>query len=178
VFQHPPWVYVFVDGRTDDSPGFIRIREGDGRPGASVLALRGSAIAVVNVYRRAIGRSVWELPRGFSDEGESSSQTAQRELREETGLDVDADSLAWLGRVAPNSGLLESEVDLYLARVGDDELVNALDQDEVRMAEWMPVRTVLDKVRAGEIVDSFTLAALTHALLRGVIVDGPDQSDE
>ncbi len=39
----------------------------------------------------------WALPGGHRDEGESSRQAAVRELAEETGLDLEADALRFVG---------------------------------------------------------------------------------
>lgn len=178
VFEHPPWVYVFVDDKTEDSPGYVRIREGDGNPGAAVLALREDAIALIEVYRRTLGRLVWEIPRGFAESGEASSQTARRELLEETGLEVDATALILLGRVAPNSGILEGEVDLYLAQISSGTPVDPLNRHEVAQVRWVSAAQTLDMVRDGQIVDGFTLSALAYALLRRVIVDEPSQPHE
>src|SRR5512139_1313623 len=102
VFAHPPWVSVYVDGATSTHPGHVRIREGDGTPGAVVLGLRGATILMVEVFRRPLGRTLLELPRGFGDPNETPVDTAVRELREETGVLVGADRLVPLGQVAPN----------------------------------------------------------------------------
>ncbi len=55
-------------------------------PGTSMLVYdeRGYVLAV-----RKVGRTHWRFPAGFSDIGESSSATAVREMKEETGLDVE-----------------------------------------------------------------------------------------
>jgi ADP-ribose pyrophosphatase len=179
VFAHPPWVFVFIDDVTENSPGYIRIREGDGRPGAVVLALRDDHIALVNVYRRPLRRSMWELPRGFAEPGESPVQAARRELLEETGLAVDEGHLEALGVVAPNSGILESEVALYVARVPlEVGSPRPLDHAEVHQAEWVPTQTVADMVSDGRIVDGFTIAALARALLKGLIAVGKTSPSE
>jgi 8-oxo-dGTP pyrophosphatase MutT (NUDIX family) len=44
------------------------------------------------------GQDHWDLPKGGAHEGESPLQAALRETREETGLDLTADTLRDLGR--------------------------------------------------------------------------------
>ncbi|MBC7938443.1 MAG: NUDIX hydrolase, partial [Chitinophagaceae bacterium] len=46
------------------------------------------------------GQGHWDLPKGGPDHGESPLQTALRETREETGLQLEADRLLDLGRLA------------------------------------------------------------------------------
>jgi len=56
-------------------------------PGAGVVLLRGREVCLV---RRKFEprRGAWSLPTGFMEWAESAEQTAVREAREETGLDV------------------------------------------------------------------------------------------
>jgi 8-oxo-dGTP diphosphatase len=71
--------------------------------GASAVIVdeRGRVLLVKHTY----GRLNWELPGGHTDPGESAAETAQREVREETGLRV---------RVKRLSGIYyEPEVDMH-----------------------------------------------------------------
>lgn len=54
--------------------------------------------------RRAIepGRGDWAVPGGHMEAGESPSETAVRELREEVGLDTDPDALRLVGTHSPS----------------------------------------------------------------------------
>jgi 8-oxo-dGDP phosphatase len=57
-------------------------------PGAvAILALDDAQrVLMIRQYRHPVGRELWEIPAGLRDtDGESPLQTAQRELREETG---------------------------------------------------------------------------------------------
>ncbi len=42
-------------------------------------------VCLLRIYRYAVGRSLWEVPAGTIDPGESPDATAPRELTEETG---------------------------------------------------------------------------------------------
>lgn len=59
-------------------------------PGTSMVVYddRGYVLAV-----RKKGRTHWRFPAGFSDIGESSSATAVREMKEETGIDVEVSDI-------------------------------------------------------------------------------------
>jgi len=51
---------------------------------------------VLLVYNRGHGRSHWSLPKGSCEEGEPLVQTMTREVKEETGLDVEMAELAFV----------------------------------------------------------------------------------
>jgi 8-oxo-dGTP diphosphatase len=57
---------------------------------AVILEDQGGVLLVRHTY----GRLNWEVPGGASEPGESVVETALRELREETGLEAVAESLA------------------------------------------------------------------------------------
>lgn len=60
-------------------------------------------------------------------DGETRLQCARRELAEETGYQVAATQLERLGRIRPNSAILASRVDLYLAHMDKD--LEAVERD-------------------------------------------------
>jgi ADP-ribose pyrophosphatase YjhB (NUDIX family) len=61
-------------------------------PTASALVERDGRVMLT---RRGIepGRGLWDMAGGFVEPGEDPLETVRRELREETGLDVDVDDL-------------------------------------------------------------------------------------
>ena len=60
----------------------------------------------------ATGQKHWDIPKGGAEEGESAREAAIREVREETGIELTADSMEDLGRMA-----YTSRKDLHLFRV-------------------------------------------------------------
>jgi 8-oxo-dGTP pyrophosphatase MutT (NUDIX family) len=73
-------------------------------------------LGLLRVYRHAIKRYLWEIPRGFVDPGEPGRNSAKRELEEETGLTCANGDLEPLGVIAPEPGVLAARVQLFVAR--------------------------------------------------------------
>jgi ADP-ribose pyrophosphatase len=74
---------------------------------------REPRVLLVRQYRHAAGRSLWELPAGRIDEGESKLAAAKRELLEETGYRARRWQRALRFWVSP--GFLDETMDIYLA---------------------------------------------------------------
>jgi ADP-ribose pyrophosphatase len=81
-----------------------------------------------------------------------------RELLEETGYRVSSDSIKKLGSVMPNSAILTSVIDVFLAYVIKEQSSPSL--SEVDGLIKVPVDKVSFMVSNGQITDSFTLSAL------------------
>lgn len=87
-----------------------------GTPGIAVLAIMPDGrIALNRNYRHATRSWEFELPRGCVEKNETPEAAAVREVKEETGLNVDKVYL--LGKIAPDTGLTNTVANLYLANV-------------------------------------------------------------
>lgn len=105
----------------------------------------------------------WEFPAGSALAGETSVEAAIRELAEETGLAVAADSLELVGRVTEETALL----DLYMTR--EPHVTDlALDPEEVCDAAWVPLADVRRRCDDGRMARPWVerLAILWDALVR------------
>ena len=71
---------------------------------------------------------LWALPGGTAEQGERAACTAQRETREETGLDV---------AVGDKLITLENGFHLYRCHALHDQLAEALDRVEITGWEWL-----------------------------------------
>lgn len=152
----------FPDGRLG---AYVRVLEPSGEPGVVCLPLLGNGVVLVEHFRHATRTWHVEAPRGFGEAGVSGEDSVRREMREELG--AEATDLVDLGFVHPDSGLLGGRVRLWAARIG---AVGTVDRGE-GIRRWLPLSAgeAEEMVRDNGITDSFTIAALSRARLRGLL---------
>jgi ADP-ribose pyrophosphatase len=92
-------------------------------------------ISLILHYRHATQSWEFELPRGSSEPGETPEQTARRELREETGYEVEGP--LHLGTFPPNSGALSSLVPVFSGRVTIDRGEEEIDEEEAIKGKFL-----------------------------------------
>lgn len=149
-----------------DHPGrFLRIIEADGRPGVAMLACCEGRYALVYQYRYPLSSWEWAIPRGFAH-GDDPRESALAELGEELG--GAPDKLTELGIVSSNSGLLAGRVHLFYGRYSET-IAAPTDTDEVTAVRWVDLSTLLAEIASGDLIDSFTMAAITLAAARGIL---------
>jgi ADP-ribose pyrophosphatase len=135
------------------------IVDGDYKKSAAVLLLVDEKYFLFNkIYRKAIDQTVIEIQRGYGNKGETSKEAAIREGLEETGLSIN--SIEKLGSVHPNSGILKSEIDIFLARASSENSQETDGESESFIKiNKSDIKKYLIK---GELKDSFSLAALSY----------------
>lgn len=152
----------FPDG---SSGTYVRMETGDGSPSSAVLVTSRGRVALVLVYRYPIQAWEWGIPRGMAS-AVRARDTALNELKEELG--GEPETLELLGVIHPDSGLLASRVEVFHA-VWPEPHASAQDTNEVQGLKWVSWAELRRLVTAGEITDSFTIAALTFAWLHGLV---------
>lgn len=114
------------------------VRRAESYGGVVVRTADDGAIEVALIRTRNLkGAEVWTLPKGTPDDGEDPETTALREVREETGLEVEiveplAEKTYWFAW-PPDRVRYRKTVHLYLMRsVGGDPTRHDAEVEEVR----------------------------------------------
>lgn len=127
---------------------------------------REPRVLLVRQFRYAALRSLWELPAGRIDNGESPLAAARRELLEETGYRAARWRRAFGFWSCP--GFLDERMTVYLARGlrrGEAE-----PEDDERIAvRFFSLTQALRMVRRGVIQDAKTIAGILWAALPGAL---------
>ncbi|MEG0216442.1 MAG: NUDIX hydrolase [Lachnospiraceae bacterium] len=125
---------------------------------AVVPVMEDGTILMVRQYRNALERYTLEIPAGALDTVEEPGiHCASRELEEETGYR--SDHLQWLITVRTTVAFCNERIEIFVA----DHLVASkqnLDEDEFIDVKPYTIEELTDKIYAGEIEDSKTIAAL------------------
>ena len=86
----------------------------------------------------------WSLAKGHAQSGETEEQTARREIREETGLEVTVRAgFRATQRYSPRAGV-EKTVVFFLAKAGSKKL--KLQDQEISNACWLELEDALKLV--------------------------------
>lgn len=120
----------------------------------------GPHVLLLRQHRHAAGRTLWEIPAGTLEEGESPESCAARELEEEAGLA--ARRLTLLGRPFTSPGFTDERIHLYLAR--ETTSVEARPEPGERFERVrLPFERAVAMATGGEIHDAKTLCAILLA---------------
>lgn len=130
------------------------------RASTAAFILNGKCELLVARRAKDPAKGTLDLPGGFVDNNENAEQGMVREIREETGLEVEADKVQYIFSI-PNiyrySGMDIHTLDLFfLCRVAEDAEVRAA--DDAAELTWLPLREVY--------VERFGLRSIREAVHR------------
>ena len=131
-------------------------------PGAAAVVplLSDGRVLLLRQYRYAVRQTLWEVPAGKLDPGETPETGARRELEEETGYA--AESLVSLGSIYVTPGYSDEVIHLYVER-GLKEGTRAHAVDESIHCTEVEFEEAVRMAEGGEIADAKTVIALLRA---------------
>jgi ADP-ribose pyrophosphatase len=126
--------------------------------GVAVAALdEDRNVFLVSQYRYPAAKEILEIPAGLLEEGEEPLAGAQRELREETG--IEARDWLYLFSIYSSPGFTDELIHLFMAR-NIHFSAQELDEDEFIKIIKIPLDHAVEAIKKGEICDAKSVACL------------------
>jgi ADP-ribose pyrophosphatase len=116
-----------------------------------VVAVEDGQVVFVEQYRPTVRETQLELPAGIVEDGESYTQAAERELREETGFEATSSSL--LQEFWCSTGVLRHRRAFVFAE-GLEPVGRDLDDNEFLSVRTVPVADAVDVARTAPTNDA------------------------
>jgi 8-oxo-dGTP pyrophosphatase MutT (NUDIX family) len=159
-----PWITLREDQviRPDGEPGIYGVVHYK-NIAVGVLPIEDDHTYLVGQYRYPLERYSWEIPEGGCPEGEDPLRAAQRELREETGLE--ARRWQMLGEAYLSNSVADEYAVWFLATglVPGERRPDGTEKLSVRRLQ---LREALAMALNGEITDALSLVAITRYALK------------
>lgn len=148
------------------------INPGGGEGIYGVVSFKNKAIGVIPIdddnntwlvgqYRYALNEYSWEIPMGGGPVGQNVLQSAQKELKEETG--ITARSWTNIMRIHTSNSATDEEGFVFVAKdlqFGEREL----EESESDLKLWkLPFKGVVKMVMEGKITDAISVAGILKA---------------
>lgn len=136
-------------------------------PGAvAILAITDDKkIVMVEQYRKALERTIVEIPAGKLEKDEEPVLCARRELEEETGYECA--NLEWLTSFYTSPGFADEIVHVFLAKgLTKKENSAPLDEDEFVNLEELTLEESLRYIKEQKIYDAKTIFAVQYMQLQ------------
>ena len=136
-------------------------------PGAvAILAITNdNKVVMVEQYRKALERTIVEIPAGKLEKGEEPAVCARRELEEETGYECE--HLELLTSFYTSPGFADEIIHVFLAKgLMKKENAACLDEDEFVNLEELTLEEVKQYVKDQKIYDAKTIFAVQYLQLQ------------
>ena len=156
----------FPSGDTRAQLRIIGCTMADGPSGVVALAWRDGKLHLREMFRHATRRWELETPRGQRETGCTPAEAASKEVDEELGFTVA--KIEQIGEVSGDSAILASTLPVFWC-----ELEPGPPRDHPESSEAfgeivaLTPSELLQKIKAGESRDGYTLASLTLAQVTG-----------
>ena len=159
-----PWISVREDRviRPDDEAGIYGVVHFK-NVATGILPIENDHVYLVGQYRYPLEQYSWEIPAGGCSKGEGPLRAAQRELREETGLE--AKHWRMLGEAHLSNSVADEFAVWFLATglvAGEQEPEGT----EALAVRRLPLREALAMALDGSITDALSLMAIMSYVLK------------
>jgi len=131
----------------------------------------GTDVVMVKVKRPLFGDSLWELPAGAIENSETPLEGAQRELREETGIDS-VSGISWTPRdqlaVMPNR--MSELAHVFRADIKESTWNSRYEHDNEisSIARWA-VGEVIERIAQGDLFVTLPMAVILRERALGLL---------
>ena len=128
----------------------------------------GSAIIIENENKEIIlqertDRNMWGLPGGCQDLGEQLEETAIREAKEETGLNLNKEDLVLIDTLSgnsrknsyPNGDIVYNNTSLYLVKVLTKDTTNMKGDSETKRLKFFKPTELPENIMDKDLINSY-----------------------
>lgn len=122
-------------------------------------------VILVRQYRKAVGKTLLEIPAGGVDPGEQPINTVRRELQEEIGYLPN--KIDKLGGFYAAPGYCTEFLHLYVATYLIPSQLEAEDTEDIEVVR-VPLAKVPELIASGEIADAKSVAGLLRVMRLGL----------
>lgn len=128
--------------------------------GVLTLPVSNGKYGLLKIYRPPIRDYSWELPGGFMEPNETPILSAQRELKEETGLVCKEEDIIHLGNFHPVPGLVSGKACIFSAEKCVPVPQTQQAEFGISQFKWFSEEVVEDLIAKGSIHDMATVLAI------------------
>lgn len=149
-------LFTVVEEHAVDPDDFEIKRSIIRHPGSAVMMAvdENNRVLLVRQFRLPAQKSLWELPAGRVDPGETPLKAAKRELKEETGYH--AKKWTKLASYWPSPGYVAEKMNLFLASGLTPGVQTPMDDERIE-CRWFRERELADMIEKGILEDGKTL---------------------
>ena len=150
--------------------GYVRIlnnTESNGTGGSVIIPMIGDQLVFVRLFRHATRSWEIELPRGFQEPNISEADNVQKETSEELG--VDTCGVEKIGILKPNTGLLSSDIAVFVVKLAEMPKVDSVDDMEIESRIIVPSHEIDNFIKNTPVTCSISISALLLARVHGVL---------
>ena len=143
--------------------------EFDGVNGVAVLCVLEGRFVMREIFRHPTRSWELEIVRGRRETGQTPRDAVRAEVKQELGYLVRR--IHALGSIKPETALMSSTIDLFMAELKPGRRGDEPEGGEAfGKTHYLTATELADSIRRGKIRDSYSIAALMFAQLRGFVL--------